>query len=114
MQDRLIELHQQRGRLLERVAVQRNMLSRQLAPLQGLLNVGDRAARVAQDGKAFALQHPWAIAAVVAAVVIFKPRSVLRWAKRGLSAWRAWHSLQVLVPGFLTNLFRNLPRSRGL
>ena len=38
MQTRLIELHEQRGRLLERVAVQRRTLAQQVEPLQGALN----------------------------------------------------------------------------
>ncbi len=112
MQERLIELHQQRGRLLERIAVQRNTLSRQLAPLQGVLNIGDRvsdrAARLVQDGKGFVQRHPLAIAAAVAAVVVLKPRTVLRWTRRGLSVWRTWRSVQTLVPGFLLKQFRNL------
>ena len=112
MQDRLIELHQQRGRLLERIAEQRNTLSRQLEPLQGVLNisdrVSDRAARLVQDGKGFVQQYPLAIAAVVAAVVLLKPRTVLRWTQRGIAAWRTWRSVQTLVPGFLLRQLRNL------
>lgn len=112
MQTRLIELHQQRGRLLERIAAQRSALSRQLAPLQGVLHIGDRvgerATRMVQDGKGFMQQHPLAVAAVVAAVVLLKPRTVMRWGRRGLSVWRTWRSVQTLVPGFLLKQFRNL------
>ena len=110
MQERLIELHQQRGRLLERIAVQRHALSRQLAPLQGVLNVSDRAARAAQDGKACVQRHPLAVVAVLAAVVVFKPRTVLHWTRRGLSAWGTWRSVQALIPGFLLNQLRSLLR----
>lgn len=106
MQTRLIELHQQRGRLLERIAAQRNTLSQQLAPLHRLLSVSDRASRAAQDGKAFVRQHPWAVAAVVAVVVVLKPRAVLRWTQRGLSAWRTWRSIHALIPAFLLNQLR--------
>ena len=112
MQTRLIELHQQRGRLLERIAAQRGTLSRQMAPLQGVLHIGDRvsdrAARMVQDGKNFARQHPLAMAAAVAAVVLLKPRTVLRWTRRGLSLWRTWRGVQMLVPGFLLRQLRNL------
>ena len=112
MQMRLIELHQQRGRLLERIAVQRSTLSRQMAPLRGVLHIGDRlsdrAARMVQDGKGFVQQHPLAIAAAVAAVVLLKPRTVMRWTRRGLSAWRTWRGVQTLVPGFLLKQLRNL------
>lgn len=107
MQTRLIELHAQRGHLLERIAAQRKALSQQLEPLQGALNVGDRFSRLAQDGKTFVQQNPLAVAAVVALVVVLKPRTVLRWTQRGLVAWRTWSSLRLLIPGFLLKQLRN-------
>ena len=108
MQTRLIELHRERGRLLERIAAQRHALSQQLTPLRGVLNVSDRAARLAQEGKSFVRQHPLAVSAVVAALVLLKPRTVLRWTQRGLLAWRTWRSIHTLIPGFLLKQFRNL------
>ena len=109
---RLIELHQQRGRLQERIAAQRNALSRQLAPLQGVLHIGDRvgerATRMVQDGKRFMQQYPLVIAVAVGAVVLLKPRTLMRWTRRGLLAWRTWRSVQTLVPGFLLKQLRNL------
>ena len=70
MQQRLIELHQQRGRLLERIGVQRNALSQHLVPLDRALDVGDRVARMVQDTKAFVLRHPLAITAVVITIAM--------------------------------------------
>lgn len=108
MQDKLIELHQQRGRLLERIASQRQLLVQQMAPLQGALDVSDRTARLVQDAKAFVQNHPLGVALAIAALVVFKPRTVLRWTQRGLFAWRTWRGLHTLVPGFLLNRLRKL------
>jgi len=103
MQKRLIELHQQRGRLLERSATERNALARQWAPLARGIQVGDRIAEGVAQARAFALQHPLAIAAVVAVVVVLRPRGVLRWSLRGVSAWRTWTALRAALPAFLRN-----------
>lgn len=108
MQEKLIELHQQRGRLLERIASQRQVLAQQLAPLQGALDVSNRTARLLQDAKAFVQNHPLGVALTIAAVVVFKPGTVLRWTRRGLFAWRTWRGLHTLVPGFLLNRLRKL------
>ena len=78
MQDRLIELHQQRGRLLERIAVQRQTLARELVPVQDVFNAGERARRAAQDGMNFLQQHPLVLGVALTALVVFKPRTVLR------------------------------------
>lgn len=101
MQERLIELHQRRGRLLERIAVQRDTLSRQVVPLEHTLNVGDRVARMADAGKLFVQQHPVVVAAAVGTVVILRPGRTLRWARRALIAWRTWSALRAVVPAFL-------------
>lgn len=101
VQKRLIELHLQRGRLLERIATQRDTLSRQIVPLQRALNVGDRIARLADAGKTFVLQHPLAVAAALGTVLVLRPGRTLRWARRALMAWRTWTALRAVVPAFL-------------
>lgn len=108
MRKKLIELHQQRGRLLERIASQRQVLLQQMAPLQAALDVSDRTTRLVQDAKAFVQNHRLGVALTIAAVVVFKPRTVLRWTRRGLFAWRTWRGLHTLVPGFLLNRLRQL------
>jgi len=55
MQQRLIELQQQRGRLLERIANQRASLVTQTQPIARLLNFGDRVGEVAAQCKRTAL-----------------------------------------------------------
>ncbi len=108
MQEKLIELHQQRGRLLERIAAQRQVLSQQLAPLQIAVGVSDRTARMVQDAKAFVQKHPLGLGLALLALVVLRPQTVLRWTQRGLFAWRAWRGLQTLVPGFVLNRLRKL------
>lgn len=101
MQKRLIELHLQRGRLLERIANQRHDLSVQLAPLERAVHIGDRVAAAADQCKVFVLEHPLTVTAAVATVVVLRPRGVLRWTRRALVAWRAWVTVKALLPRFL-------------
>ena len=108
MQNKLIELHQQRGRLLERIGAQRIALSHQLVPLQAALDVSDRAAGLVQDAKAFIRKYPIGVALAVAAVVLLKPRTALRLTQHGMSAWRTWRGLSSFLPGFMLTRLRNL------
>ena len=39
-------------------------------------------------------QRPWVLLAAGAAMVVWQPRGVLRWAKRGLWAWQMWQQLK--------------------
>lgn len=110
MQTRLIELHQQRGRILERIAAQRRLLSQQLVPLQGVFSFRSRVSGALQDGKDFARRHPVGIAVAVLALALLKPRTVLRWTQRGLVAWKTWRSVSGWVPGFLLQKLRSLVR----
>ncbi len=110
MQSRLIELHQQRGRLLERIAHQRSALALQVEPLLAPLALPGRLAGMLDDARRFVRDHPYLVGTVIVAVVVFKPRLVLRWARRGLLAWRTWRSMSALVPAFVTDLLRSQPR----
>lgn len=107
MQKRLIELQLERGRLLERIASQRETLARQAEPLTQMFRLGDRVGEALEGGKAFARQHPWAVGLVAALVLVFQPAALLRWAARGATAWRTWKSLQALLPeGLLARLLK--------
>jgi hypothetical protein len=101
MQKRLIELQLQRGRLLERIAHQRQTLALQVRPVAHTLHVGDRLSDAMAQCKRFAQEHPLAVAAAVGAVVVLRPGGVLRWTRRGLVAWRTWSSVRSALPGFL-------------
>lgn len=101
MQQRLIELHQQRGRLLERAAMQRNLLARQVLPLKRVFSFSERVQEVAQQARSLAMRHPWALAAVLGALVVLRPRTVLRWGQRSLALWRGWRTVSGVVPAVL-------------
>lgn len=102
MQERLIELQLQRGRLLERIAQQRRTLAVQTRPVTRALHVGDRLVDGFDRCKWFALQHPLTVTAVVGALVILRPATVMRWARRGFIAWRTWGAMRTALPGFLS------------
>ncbi|MEO6625272.1 MAG: YqjK family protein [Burkholderiaceae bacterium] len=106
MQKRLIELHQQRGRLQERIAHQRATLRQQLTPVQGVLAVPQRILNVQQEGMALLRKHPLIAVGVVMTLVVLRPRTLLRWAGRALGAWRTWRTVSGMVPGFLWNQLR--------
>ena len=67
-------------------------------------------AALLQQGKEFVLAHPYAVGTAALGLVVFKPRFMLRWAQRGLLAWRTWRSLRGLVPTFVADLLRGQPR----
>ena len=109
-QARLIELHTQRGRLLERISHQRQVLAREVEPLIAPLALPAKLAGVFDATRIFVREHPYLVGTTVAAIVVFKPRFVWRWTQRGLLAWRTWRSLRGLVPAFVSTLLRERPR----
>jgi hypothetical protein len=88
MDQRLIELHVQRGRLHERIGAQRAQLARELAPLTNTLHAIDRAQARYYRVRAWMAEHPVAVAAIVVALVVWRPGAVVRSLRWGLSAWR--------------------------
>lgn len=106
MQKRLIELHLQRGRLLERISTQRTLLARQVAPLRSTFNLPDRIAVRLQQGREFVRQHPLVMTLAVASLVVLRPAPLLRWTQRGLVVWKTWRSLRHLVPAFVWERLR--------
>lgn len=102
----LTELHEQRGRLRERIAAQRSALSRQMAPVQQVLALGDRAVQAGRDAADTASRHPVALAVAAAVLLAFKPRTVWRWGKRGLLLWRGSQLLSRWLPEVLERWLR--------
>jgi hypothetical protein len=88
----LAELERERGRLLERIGAQRSQLPAQFAPVAHLLQFGERVAHTVQAARTFVQQHPWAMGAIGAVLVLRRPRSLGRWMKRGLLVWRTWRT----------------------
>jgi hypothetical protein len=98
MNNSLSELHQQRGRLLERIAGQRVALARQLVPLQNASDAGSRAFAMLRGGLEYLKNHPLPVLLAIAALVLLKPRRAWRWLQGGLFLWRRWRMLRALVP----------------
>lgn len=86
--DSLIELARRKERLIARSEQQRVVISVACLQLRKPLSVVDRGIAIVSYLKA----HPLVLAAGVAAAAIVGRRNLLRWAGRGLFAWRAWRT----------------------
>jgi hypothetical protein len=95
MNQQLIDLAVQRGRLLERISNQRQQLGQQLLPLGSTLRTADRAVTAIRNGSTYVKQHPEVVTVAVAVLVVLQPRRVWRWTRRGFFAWRSWRMLRV-------------------
>ncbi|KQP12180.1 YqjK-like family protein [Pseudorhodoferax sp. Leaf267] len=92
----LAELQRERGRLLERIAGQRETLAVQCVPVLHLLQFGERIAQTVQSAKSFVQKHPWAMGSVAAVLALRRPRKLGRWARRGLFLWRSWRTARTV------------------
>ncbi|WP_394790481.1 YqjK family protein [Rhodoferax sp.] len=101
-----LELAQERARLTERIAAQRSVLARELAPLQRVSQAGTTVTGLVSEVLAYIRQHPLALATVLGSALLLRPRSVLRWVKRGMFLWRGWRTLQRWQPGIWLGLLR--------
>ncbi len=89
MDQRLVELYIERGRLRERIGVQRGQLVDTLAPLSNALHTVDRARALMDQAKQWLIANPGVVAAVAVAVVVWRPRRILRTVLWGFSVWRS-------------------------
>lgn len=78
----------ERGRLLERIAMQRQQLGVQTRPLAQHLAWADQAVDLGRAGINWIKAHPEAVAAGVALLFIRKPLRYLSWAGTGWKLWR--------------------------
>lgn len=106
----LVELERERGRLQERIAAQRDALGLHLVPVQNLLQTGDRIADVLNTVRGFIGRHPLALGSLAAVALLRKPRSILRWGRRGLLLWRSWRAIRSLT----TTVRRQLDLAAGV
>jgi hypothetical protein len=83
-----LELALKKQRLQLQSATQRQEFARYAAGLAPALGLADRA----RDGVAWLRGHPELPVAAAAAILVMRPRSVFRWLRRGVFAWRAAHS----------------------
>lgn len=88
----LADLQRERGRLVERIATQRETLVVQMVPVVQLLHLGDRIAQTVQSAKQFVQRHPWAMGSIAAVLALRRPKKLGRWARRGLFLWRSWRT----------------------
>lgn len=92
--NRLTQLHVQRGRLLERIATDRDLLRYDVEPVVEALSKVDRAVAVAQAGVLYIKRHPGLVAIAVTFLVVLRGRRVFRLAQRGFFLWKTWRALR--------------------
>ncbi|MDR1935868.1 MAG: YqjK-like family protein [Candidatus Accumulibacter sp.] len=94
MKRRLDELLLQRGRLIERIAGQREALRRDSKPVARALGKADLAVAGVRSGVDYLGRHVLAASTVAGVLLIFKGRTTLRWAGRAFSLWKSWRALR--------------------
>lgn len=94
MNRQLDDLLLRRGRLIERIAGQREVLRNDFVPVSAALGKADSAVAGVQSFVDTVRRHPVVTSVVAATVMIFKGKMVLRWARRGFSLWQTWRLVQ--------------------
>lgn len=94
---RRIELAIERGRLLERIAAQRQQLAVQAVPLARTLGRTDRAVAATRASVNWLKAHPGAVGVGVALLFLRKPLRYVRWGKKGLTLWKQWRKVRELL-----------------
>ncbi|HRF72214.1 MAG TPA: YqjK-like family protein [Accumulibacter sp.] len=104
MNQELIDLAVERGRLIERISSQRQRLGQELQPIGEALQGADRVLTGVRKGCGYVQEHPEVVAVGVALLIVVQPRRVWRWSKRGFVAWRTWRMVrsQIADLGLLT------------
>ena len=93
MSRRVDELFLRRGRLIERIAGQREALCRNSKPVAAALGKADFAVAGVRLAAAYLRRHALAASAVTGVFLILKGRAALRWAGWAYSAWKSWRAL---------------------
>ncbi|MDS4016294.1 MAG: YqjK-like family protein [Candidatus Accumulibacter sp.] len=94
MRQERIDLLIQRGRLLERISMQRAQLARDAQPISSGLQTADSIVAGLRSTTRYLQDHPHVVGATVAVLVVLRPQRVWRWGKRAFFAWRTWHLLR--------------------
>ncbi len=94
MNRRLDDLLLRRGRLIERIAGQREALRHDFVPVSAALGKADSAVASVRSFVGTIRHHPVVTSVLAAAVLIFKGKAVLRWARRGFSLWQTWRAVR--------------------
>lgn len=88
MDRRLIDLYVQRGRLRERIGVQRAQVARELAPLGVALQTVDRGRVLLREAQVWLVSHPVLVTTAVVTLLVWRPRAVFRTVRSGFFLWR--------------------------
>ncbi len=103
MDQRLIDLYVQRGRLRERISAQRARVHSDVAPLSRALHRVDHARALWIQARNWAQAHPVLVTAAVVTVVVWRPRPVFQLLRWGFASWGHWSRMrQWLSREFLT------------
>lgn len=86
MTPRQLELALRKQRLQIRSAALREELAGQALAVAPLFVVGD----VLREAGRWLRRHPEALVAVGAALLVARPRLLVRWGRRGIVAWQTW------------------------
>ncbi len=89
MDPRLVELYVERGRLRERIGIQRGQVAVALAPVSKALHAVDRLRVLMHQAQTWLTANPGVVVAAAVAVVVWRPRRMLRTVLWGFSAWRS-------------------------
>ncbi len=89
MNEHLIQIREQRARLIERAARQRDDLALHVGSLSGPIGVVDRGLKAIRYVK----DHPVIAAAAAMAVIVLQPRRSAGWVRKGLLTWQTWRWL---------------------
>lgn len=87
----------QRGRLLERISQQRAALAVDLAPVVGILDTTDQIIQGADKTRRWIGENPLIAGTAVIVFVIWRPRGVLKLAKKGIVGWKTWRLMRRLL-----------------
>ncbi len=94
----LTEVLVQRGRLLERIALERAYLREDMQPVHAVLDKTDRGIGYAKAGLAYIKSHPGLTALAITVLFVLKGRRIIVLAKRGFFIWKTWRSLRERLP----------------
>lgn len=86
-----------RGRILERISQQRAALAVELAPVVGILTTADHVVEGAEKTRRWISENPLVAGAGLIALVIWRPKGVLKLAKNGAVGWRALRLVRRLL-----------------
>lgn len=90
MDTKLVELYVKRGHLRERIGTQRAQFTRELAPVGNALRTVDRTRALFHQAGLWMAANPGIVAVAGVAMVIWRPRTLLRSARFGFTVWRNW------------------------